>query len=193
MFGIRPDPVMAPPSIAVSLAINPPSFALGAKVELSIAAVPDSSGPITIYTWTNIFYPRLSQERGSLVEADRDTLEERRLHIIDVNRMEAINFTLGGPEDELFVTLEPGRPAVFKTTFAYGCGGGYPKSKVLPGHRYLVDLQERESVDWRKEGRKEDVLYVPGQKNRTAFYSDGKPIPLSLDEPIEFKVLPLDD
>lgn len=105
MFGIRPDPVMAPPPIAVSLAINPPSFALGAKVELSFTAVSNASGPITIYTWPNIFYPRLSQERGSLVGADPDTLEELRLHILDVNRMEAINFTLGGPEDDLFVTL----------------------------------------------------------------------------------------
>jgi len=90
---------------AAFAAFNHPIFALGARVKLSVTAVSNASGPITIYTWTNIFYPRLSQERGSLVEADRDTLEERRLHIIDVNRMEAINFTLGGPEDELFVTL----------------------------------------------------------------------------------------
>lgn len=79
---------------------------------------------------------------------------------------------------------------MFKTTFAYGYGGGYPKSEVLPGHQYLVDLQERESVYWWKEGRKEDVLYVPGQKNRSAFYSDGKPIPLSLEVPVELAVLP---
>jgi hypothetical protein len=40
--------------------------------------------------------------------------------------------------------------------------------------------------------RKEDVLNLPG-KDRGARHSDGEPILLSLDKPVEFKFLPLDD
>jgi hypothetical protein len=43
----------------------------------------------------------------------------------------------------------------------------------------------------RKEGRKEDVLNLPGQ-DRGGYWPSGEPIVLSLDEPVEFKVLPLE-
>ena len=46
-------------------------------------------------------------------------------------------------------------------------------------------------VEWKK-GRKEDVLDLPGQ-DRGGSHADGEPISLSIDEPVEFKVLPLDD
>jgi len=101
-----------------------------------------------------------------------------------VNRL-GFNFTLGSTEDDLFVTLEPGKPMVFHTVFDYGF-------HALPGHRYLVDVHESENVGWWKKGRKEDVLNLPG-KNRGGHYSDGEPIALSLDEPAELKLLPLDD
>jgi hypothetical protein len=46
-------------------------------------------------------------------------------------------------------------------------------------------------MSWWKYGRKADVLGLPGQ-NRNGYLPSGEPIVLSLDEPVEFKVLPLD-
>jgi hypothetical protein len=184
MSPITPNPIGLPPSIAVKLAINPPSFRMSDRVRLHITAISNASEPITIYTWPNIFNPGLSQMRGSLVVSDKDTHEKLQLPTVDIERG-LTNFTLGGPEDGAFVTLEPGRPTAFEgVSFAYG-------SETLPGHRYLIDLQEGENVGWWKEGRKEDVLDLPG-KDRGAQYPDGKPIVLSLEEPVEFKFLPLD-
>jgi hypothetical protein len=82
---ISPSMLVAPPpSIAVTLAINPPNFTLGSHVELSVTAVSNAFYPITIDTWWKILNPRLSQERGSLVGVDKDTLKELPLHMIDV-------------------------------------------------------------------------------------------------------------
>ena len=54
-------------------------------------------------------------------------------------------------------------------------------------------MRPGEEVDWWKKGRKEDVLDIEGQPTRNASVPDGKPIVLIIDEPVEFKVLPLDD
>jgi hypothetical protein len=99
--------------------------------------------------------------------------------------------TLGGKHDEYLVTLEPGQPQVFNTLFYAAYGDKYHKPDILPGHRYLIDLEESEQVDWWKVGRREDVLDLHGQ-DRGASHADGKPIALSLDAPVEFKVLPLE-
>ena len=64
----------------------------------------------------------------------------------------------------------------------------------MPGHRYLLGIREDyyDSYVWWKKGRKGDVLDLPGQE-RGGYEADGKHLVLSLDEPVEFKVLPLDD
>jgi hypothetical protein len=194
--------VEPPPSIAVTLAINPPSFKLGtqANVELSVTAVSNASYPITIRTWRNILDPGVSQIQGSLVGVDQDTHEELILHMIDINYGDfKFEYTLGGWDDKYYVTLEPGQPRVFNAPFhpahaderSRACRPLPCRAQALPGHRYLVDLQEGEDVDWWKKGRKEDVLGLPGQV-RGGHEADGKPIVLSLDEPVEFKVLPLE-
>jgi hypothetical protein len=184
MSPISPTSVGLPPSIAVKLAIDPPSFKISERVRLSVTATSNASDPITIFNWPNIFNPSLSQMRGSLVAFDKATHEELILHTMVVKRG-PVNYTLGGSDDEFFVTLEPGKPAEFSTPFGYG-------HTTLPGHQYLVDLQEGESVDWWKKGRKEDVLNLPG-KDRGASRSDGEPIVLSLNEPVEYKLLPLEN
>jgi hypothetical protein len=46
------------------------------------------------------------------------------------------NYTLGGPFDEYFVTLEPGQPFKFNSSFLLA----YEPSSLLPGHRYLIDI-----------------------------------------------------
>jgi hypothetical protein len=177
--------ITPPPSIAVQLAIDPPSFKISDRVRLSVTATSNASEPITIFTWPNIFNPRLSQFRGSLVASDKDTHEKLELNTMRIVERKPFKFMLGGYDDEFFVTLWPGRPTVFHTPFAYG-------QSTLSGHRYLVDLKEGESVEWWKKGRKEDVLNLP-LKNRNAHLSDGEPIILSLDQPVEYKLLPLDD
>jgi hypothetical protein len=173
-----------PPSIAVKLAIDPPSFKMSDRVRLSVTAISNASTPITIYTWPNVFNPELAQMGSGLVAFDKETHKVLRLHDMDV-KLGPINFTLGGTEDKFFVTLEPGKPSVSTTGFAYGFG-------TLPGHKYLLDLKKAENVGWWKRGRKADVPNLPG-KDRGAQHSDGEPILLSLDKPVEFKFLPLDD
>jgi len=100
-------------------------------------------------------------------------------------------YTLGGWDDKNYVILEPGQPRVFNAPFNPAHADEICRAQALPGHRYLVDLQEGEAVSWWKKGRKEDVLGLPGQV-RGGHEADGKPIVLSLDEPVEFKVLPLE-
>jgi hypothetical protein len=47
--------IAPPPSIAITLAINPPIFKRGDHdVEMSVTAVSDASYPITIFTWPNV-------------------------------------------------------------------------------------------------------------------------------------------
>jgi hypothetical protein len=182
-----------PPSIAITLAINPPNFRIGADdVELSVTVVFSTSYPITIFTWPNILNPGLAQLRGNLQGFDRDTGKPLPMHSMDMKRV-PYSYVLGGLDDEFFVTLEPGKPAKFNASFGLAHDrGGDNGQFALPGHRYLLDVAPGEEVEWRKKGRKEDVLDLPGQPSRGAYYADGKPIALSIDEPVEFKVLPLD-
>lgn len=64
---------IAPPSIAVTLALNPPNFKLGTDVELSVTAVSNATYPITIFTWPTVFNPELALRRGNIVGVDQDT------------------------------------------------------------------------------------------------------------------------
>jgi hypothetical protein len=86
---------------------------------------------------------------------------------------------------------------VFNTTFAYGRDGrdGLDTSEMLPGHRYLVDLQERERERELRLVEEEEDEGCPEflWKDRGAYYADGEPIVLGLDEPVEFMVLPLEN
>ena len=178
--------IATPPSIAITLAINSPNFKRDAHdVELSVTAVSNASYPITIFTWPNILNPGNAQLRGQIRGFDRDTAEPMEMRTRCTKRGAYI-FVLGGIDDDCFFTLEPGQPMKFNASFGVADGA------ALPGHRYLIDVQSGEQVDWWKKGRKEDVLNLPGQ-DRGACYADGQPIALSIDEPVEFKVLPLDN
>lgn len=182
-----PPPIVPPPSIAITLAINPPVFKRGDRnVEISVTAVSDASNPITVFTWPNILNPELGQMRGSLIGSGRDTGAPLQMKTLAIKRI-PYSFVLGGVDDDCIFTLEPGQPMKFNASFAMAV-----EQIALPGHRYLVDVKPGEEMEWWKKGRKEDVLNLPGQ-DRGVFYADGKPIALSIEEPVEFKVLPLDD
>ena len=106
----------------------------------------------------------------------------------------AHSFVLGGIDDAFFLLHLGARPAYEVQRFV---GDGVRQERwlcaiCLPGHRYLIDVRPGEEVEWWKKGRKEDVLDLLGQ-DRGGSHADGEPISLSIDEPVEFKVLPLDD
>jgi hypothetical protein len=195
---------IVPPSISVTLAINPPSFKLGTYVELSVTAVLNANAkfPITIFTWPSVFNLELAQMRGNFVGVDRDTGMRLPMHDIQVQRR-GFSHTLGGPDDKYHITLEPGQPFRFNSSFYLPHGPPFREADsdlqeeghadLLPGHRYLLDIRKDyyDAYLWWKKGRKEDVLDLPGQ-DRGGDWESGEPIVLSLDEPVEFKVLPLD-
>jgi hypothetical protein len=185
-----PPPIVPPPSIAITLAINPPIFKRGGHdVEISVTAVSDASYPITVFTWPNILNPELAQMRGNLIGSDRDTAAPLEMETLAIKRI-PYGFVLGGVDDAFFFTLEPGQPVKFNASFAMA--DEYDGQIALPGHRYLVDVRPGEEMQWWKKGRKEDVLNLPGQ-DRGGYHADGKPIVLSIAEPVEFRVLPLDE
>ena len=192
------------PSIAATLAINPPAFALGSDVEISVTAISNATYPITIFTWPHVFNLELAQMRGNFVGVDRGTGMKLPMHDIQVQR-DGFSHMLGGRDDEFHVTLEPGQPFRFNSSFYLSHGSrfredpfydsGLPEGQanLLPGHRYLLDIR-RDYYDadlWWKKGMKEDVLNLPGQ-DRGGYWPSGEPIVLSLDEPVEFKVLLLE-
>jgi hypothetical protein len=210
---ISPNMAIAPPpSVAVTLAVNPPAFKIGEPVELSVYAVSDASYPITIFTWPTIFNVQLAQQRGNFIGRDQDEGWDLPLHTIDVSPGKPC-YTLGGKFDEFFVTLEPGQPFKFNSSFllaqgpppyaapkglnwspaAFDAPDGSTYKNLLPGHRYLLDISDMYSdMSWWKIGRKEDVLNLPGQ-DRNGSVPSGGPIFLSRDWIEEFEVLPLDN
>ena len=160
---------------------------------MSVTAVSNASYPITVITWPSILNPGLAQLRRNFRGFDRDTARPLPMRSMFIKRV-PYGMVLGGADDAFFVTLEPAQPARFNATF----GLAHDKAMdyghfALPGHRYLIDVAPGENVEWWKKGRKEDVLDLPRQPSRGGYHADGKPILLTIDEPIEFKLLPLDN
>jgi hypothetical protein len=179
----------APPSISITLAINPPSFAPGAAVELSITAVSNASTPITIFTWPNIFNLRLAQKRANFKCVDRDTGEPLSMEITKGPKRPGFSHKRGGIDDEYHLTLEPGQPLSVKESFALAKRPTGGRHSTTPGHRYAFDVRHGEQVDWWREGRREDVLLAPGQSDRSLHEAGGEPIVLKIAGPVEFTVL----
>jgi hypothetical protein len=148
--------VALPPSIAITLAINPPAFALNTDLEISVTAVTNVSYPITIFTWPYVFNLGLAQVRGNFEGWDRDTGMRLPMQEIAIDRA-GYDHRLGSRDDEYQVTLEPRKPKKFNSTFflAHGLsprraerlaeGMRYlaeDEAELLPGHRYLLDIRE---------------------------------------------------
>ena len=204
--------IAPPPSVSVMLAVNPPAFKIGDPVELSVTATNDASYPITIFTWPTIFNVELAQQRGNFIGSDQDEGYDLPLHTIEVSRGKPC-YTLGGKFDKFFVTLEPGQPFKFNSSFLMAQGpppyavpegldwtsanenapDGTAYKYLLPGHRYLLDISDvYKDMPWWKIGRKEDVLNLPGQ-DRNGSVPSGGPIFLTHDWEEDFEVLPLDN
>ena len=57
----------------------------------------------------------------------------------------------------------------------------------MPGHRYRFGVREGEKVDWWKEGRKKDVMSLPGEASSLGDAS-GKPIVFDPIDAVDFEV-----
>ena len=137
----------------------------------------------TIFTWSQIFNTVPAQQRGSELDTRLDLaahdiqkqLAQQRGNIegfdIDTCRLalavhniissrEGESHKLDGPDDVLFVTLEPGQPEKFDSTVLEANGPSEHKlhereelaepvslpfcDELLPGHRYFCDVDDRE-------------------------------------------------
>ncbi|KAL9095586.1 MAG: hypothetical protein Q9165_002018 [Trypethelium subeluteriae] len=166
-----------PPSISVSLSIDPPSLALSTVVNLTVTAVSHASTPITVFTWPSIFNLDLAQKRANFTCVDLNTGPKRP----------GFSRELGGRDDAYFCTLEPEELVRFKAPFKLASRMGEGPHAVVPGHRYRFGVREGESVKWWRAGKREDVMSRPGEQSGLGD-ADGMPIVLYPVEAIEFEV-----
>ena len=175
----------SPPSISVTLSIDPPSFSLGTAVDLSITAVSHAQVPITIFTWPTIFNLGLAQRRKNFTCLDVDTNTPVRLEITKGPKRPGFSSELGGRDDAYFHTLEPDKPVTFKEPFKLANRMG--EHAATPGHRYRFSVREGETVTWWEEGRREDVMGPPEEEGN--FFEAGRePIIVDQIDAIEFMV-----
>jgi hypothetical protein len=179
----------APPSISITLAIDPSSFAPGAAVELSITAVSHASEPITVSTWPNIFSLRLAQKRANFKCVDLDTGQPLSMELTKGPKRPDFSHERGGIDDEHHLTLEPGEPLKISESFGLAKRPAEGQHSLTPGHRYTFEVRHGEQVDWWKEGRREDVLVPPGQSDGSLHEASGEPIVLDIAGPVELTVL----
>jgi hypothetical protein len=183
---------LAPSSISITLAIDPPSFAPGAAVELSITAVSNATIPITIFTWPNIFNLRLAQKRANFKCVDLGTGEPLSMELTKGPKRPGFSHERGGIDDEYHITLEPGQPLKISESFALAKRPTEGSRSIIPGHRYTFEVRDGEQVDWWREGRREDVLVPPGQFDGSLHEASGEPIILKIAGPVEFTVRALE-
>jgi hypothetical protein len=181
----------APPSISITLAIDPPSFSPGAAVELSITAVSHASTSITIFTWPNVFNLKLAQRRANFKCADLDTGTPLFMELTKGPKRAGFSCVRGGGDDQYFLTLEPGQPLKISDSFrlANWPTEGSGDRSITPGHRYAFEVRHGEQVDWWQEGSRGDVLVPPGQSGPLGEASGG-PIVLNTGGLVEFTILP---
>ena len=179
-----------PPSISITLAIDPPSFSPGESVELSITAVYHATTPITIFTWPNVFNLKLAQKRANFKCIDLDTGEPLFMELTKGPKRAGFSHERGSPDDKYHLTLEPGQPVKVSESFGLAKRPTDGRYSVTPGHRYAFEVRQGEQVDWWREGRREDVLVPPGEVDQIGESASGEPITLDTAGPIEFTVLP---
>lgn len=176
-----------PPSISVTLALDPPTPKEGEALELSATAVLHASYPITFLDYWTIFNIHLAQAHKKLVGnfhcVDLDTNAPIRLQTIACIKRSAIRYELNHSDSQYFHTLYPELPYKFS-------GPCYiPSRELVPGHRYRLSIGEQEKIKWWRQGTKEEVLVSPDQELlEHPSEPSGKPIVLTNITPIEFTV-----
>ena len=183
---------VAPPSISITLAIDPPSFPPGTAVGLSITAISHASTPITIFTWPNVFNLKLAQRRKNFKCVDLDTGEPLNMELTKGGKRPGFRHDRDSMDDKYHLTLEPGRPLKVSESFGLARWPAEGRHTLTPGHRYAFEVRHGEKVDWWKEGTREDVLAPPGQIEELGSSGGvtGEPIVLEIAGPVVFTVLP---
>ena len=175
------------PTISVSLSMEPPTLSEGATVNLSVIAVSHAPIPITIFTWPTIFNLNLAQKRANFTCVDLNTNESVRLELTKGPKRPGFSRMLGGRDDAWFQTLKPNEPLTFQGPFQLAFRANDQLKGLVPGHRYRFGVREGETIEWWREGRKEDVMSPPREESSLEGAS-GRPIVFDPIEAIEFEV-----
>jgi hypothetical protein len=178
----------APPSISITLAIDPPAFSPGDPVELSITAMSSASTPITIFTWPNVFNLKLAQRRKNFKCVDLDTGELLNMELTKGGKRPGFRHDRDSIDDKYHLTLEPGQPLKVSHSFGLARWPTEGRHTLTPGHRYAFEVRHGEEVDWWREGTREEVLAPHGQSAMSGASSGS--IVLDTAGPVEFTVLP---
>lgn len=168
---LTPASGLAPPSMTVTLALDPPNFSLGDDVKLPITATSHASTPITIYTWPNIFNLSISLGcRPDLHFTCQDLTTDTPLNMrpwktFCTRHEQGHNLDRDG-EDYLTLYSEQ--------TVKVSTGFGLARSNITSdnvrhnrtlwyGHRYRLGVQEGKNIEWWRTGTKEENLAQPGE------------------------------
>ncbi|CEI60113.1 hypothetical protein FVEN_g8098 [Fusarium venenatum] len=185
------DPTSRPPTLSISMSIDPPKFTRRSESppSISITVTSHASSPITIFTWHTIFNLALAQRRKNFICTDLTTGSPIQMDVTKGPKRPGFSYELGGPDDEYYVTLEPETPVTISHRFLreYAIEGD---KAFTPGHKYRLEVREDEVVKWWRYGKKEDVMAPPGQREARDGCEDasGPPIRLGPVEPVGFEV-----
>lgn len=161
----------APPLITVTLALEPPNFSPGDKVELSVTATSHASTPIMIYTWPHIFNLNISLGRRhglhfTCLDLTTDTpLDMRPWKTSCTRHSQGHKLDRDGND---YLTLYPEQTIKLSTQFGLALetitSENVRSNRMLRyGHRYRLGVQEDEKIGWWRTGTKEENLPEPGE------------------------------
>lgn len=171
------------PSISIILAITPSRFSIAPAPppEIKITATSHYEKPMTIFTHSTVFNIHLSQWRGDFVCHDITTenVKPVRVALRKQGKRRAFSRESGGRDDRYFVTLNPDSPVEFEAPFYLANYAGDP-TVFEPGHKYRFALEEGQTVDWWRVGKKEDVM-TPAGDFAGLGEASGSPIPLKTE------------
>lgn len=176
-----------PPSISVTLAVNPPTLKEGEAVELSAMIVSHTSCPITILTYGSILdlnlAQRLKKSSPYFQCVDLDTSTHVQLQTRTCGRRSSIRHKLDHSDSRYFHTLQPEVPYKLSSPCFVS------NQELNPGHKYCLLVDEEQKVSWWREGTKDEVLESPGQELPAHMLEpSGDPITLTGIVPIDFMV-----
>lgn len=179
-----------PPSMTVTLALDPPNFKEGEVVKLSASIVSHATSPVTILTHSTFLDLRDAQSRKmgrpNFRCIDLDTNTPVRLQDRVCGRWSPIRHRLDDADSKYFHSLWP------KIPYEICAPCVVPHVKLTPGHRYRLHLDNEQAIDWWRQGTKEEVLASPGQEPSEAMLKpSGGPITVAHVEPVDFTV-PID-
>lgn len=204
-------------SIVLSLSTTTHQFSDPEPPELSMTITSDSEGPLTVFTWHSILWPKLALAQHGFILTDLTSgaeVEQTFIHL----QHKAFSRIRGSGDEKYYLTIDPGSPVTVSTPFGRGDSRPQPKSVVERGllldengkemnirrsmfaqgvdglevgHRYRLDVvpEKLEGLWWRW-GTKNEVLVDRGSPGCMLFPEQSEQVALKF-EPIagiEFNV-----